>query len=183
MFPPITTLFPHIKFVSFIDLPEYVPPQKAEVETKKPFSFPIPQINTQNFNNYAIQQKPVQREQPKLKSKFTSEEDQNLRMLVYRYGTKDWQTISKLMGTRNPRQCRERWNNYLKPELTQMPWSMEEDILLANKFAEYGSHWSKISKFFPNRSDNNIRNRWQFLLRQSERRSNFSSMSSAQVSD
>ena len=119
-----------------------------------------------------------------MKSKFTHEEDQMLRMLVYRFGSKDWQSISKMMGSRNPRQCRERWNNYLNPKLSQLPWSMEEDILLANKYAEFGSHWSKISKFFPNRSDNAIRNRWCLLLRQSERRSNSSSaMSSAQLSD
>ena len=100
-----------------------------------------------------------------LKIKFTEEEDMKLRHLVMQFGTKDWIKISQLMETRNPRQCRERWNNYVNPALRTDPWTPEEDLILDQKYAEYGPKWNKISKFFVNRSDNNIRNRWMMLER------------------
>lgn len=100
-----------------------------------------------------------------LKVKFTEEEDAKLAKLVMLHGSKDWIQISKLMETRNPRQCRERWNNYVNPALRTDPWTAEEDQLLDQKFAEFGPRWNKISKFFVNRSDNNIRNRWMMIAR------------------
>ncbi|EAY03723.1 Myb-like DNA-binding domain containing protein [Trichomonas vaginalis G3] len=100
-----------------------------------------------------------------IKVKFTEEEDLKLQQLVMRYGAKDWIRISQLMITRNPRQCRERWNNYINPALRTDPWSPEEDMLLDQKYAEYGPKWNKISKFLKNRSDNNIRNRWMMIAR------------------
>ncbi|OHS97993.1 hypothetical protein TRFO_09164 [Tritrichomonas foetus] len=100
---------------------------------------------------------------PKLK--FTPEEDDKLLKLVQTHGSKNWITIAQLMETRNPRQCRERWNNYLNPDLRKDTWSKEEDDLLDDKYSEYGPKWNKISKFFLSRSDNNIRNRWMMLAR------------------
>ncbi|KAH0794863.1 Myb-like DNA-binding domain containing protein [Histomonas meleagridis] len=104
-----------------------------------------------------------------VKCKFTPEEDQKLKELVQIHGTSSWKLISSLMGTRNHRQCRERYKNYLDPNLRNDPWTFEEDHLLVDKFAEYGPRWNKIAKFFTNRSDNSLRNRWQLMLRQWER--------------
>ncbi|OHT01031.1 Myb-like DNA-binding domain containing protein [Tritrichomonas foetus] len=100
-----------------------------------------------------------------LKIKFTPEEDNHLLALVEKYGAKDWASISQKMQTRNARQCRERWNNYVNPALRTEPWTHEEDDLLESKYFEYGARWNKISKFFTNRSDNNIRNRWMMIYR------------------
>ena len=107
-----------------------------------------------------------------IKMKFSPEEDEKLKLLVLQHGTNSWSLIAQLMGTRNLRQCRERWNNYLNPALRTEPWTIEEDKLLVEKYAEYGPRWNKIAKFFNNRSDNNIRNRWQLMLRQWERQNN-----------
>lgn len=107
-----------------------------------------------------------------MKSKFTPEEDERLKSLVMLHGTNSWTFISHLMGTRNRRQCRERWKNYLNPELRNEPWTFEEDQLLVDKYAQFGPKWNKLAKFFTNRSDNSIRNRWQLMLRQWERQHN-----------
>ncbi|OHT00520.1 Myb-like DNA-binding domain containing protein [Tritrichomonas foetus] len=104
-----------------------------------------------------------------IKNKFTPEEDDKLRQLVMAYGTNSWSTIAQLMGTRNHRQCRERWKNYIDPSLRNDPWTFEDDHLLVEKYAEFGPKWNKIAKFFQNRSDNSIRNRWQLIIRQWER--------------
>lgn len=101
------------------------------------------------------------------KMKFTPEEDQKLFKLINKYGTSDWMHISEMMKTRNPRQCRERWNNYLNPKLSDEPWTTTEDFTLIAKYKEFGTHWGKISKFLKNRSSNAIRNRWNFLLKKS----------------
>lgn len=99
------------------------------------------------------------------KIKFTPEEDEKLLMAVEKYGVKDWNKISSEMGTRNSRQCRERWQNYVNPLLRNDPYTVEEDILLETKFFEYGSKWNKIAKFFKNRSSNSLRNRWTIITR------------------
>ena len=60
----------------------------------------------------------------------------------------------------------------MNPILRTDPWTFEEDQLLVKKYAEFGPQWNKISKFFDKRSDNNVRNRWQLMLRQWERKKN-----------
>jgi hypothetical protein len=102
---------------------------------------------------------------PNAKLKFTPEEDSKLLELVAQLGPKRWIEVSAQLGTRNPRQCRERYNNYLNPELRQGLWTAEEDALLEKKYREMGAKWNKISKFFVNRSDNSLRNRWMMLAR------------------
>ncbi|OHT00849.1 hypothetical protein TRFO_32417 [Tritrichomonas foetus] len=100
-----------------------------------------------------------------VKIKFTPEEDQKLLQLVQEHGSKDWIKISQLIGTRNPRQCRERFKNYINPELRKDNWTKEEDDLLLQKYSVFGGKWNKISKYFVNRSDNHLRNRWMMLAR------------------
>ncbi|KAH0785763.1 Myb-like DNA-binding domain containing protein [Histomonas meleagridis] len=100
-----------------------------------------------------------------LKKKFTPEEDQLLRELVQQHGTHNWTLISSLMGTRNCRQCRERWRNYLSQKVSTEPWSKKEDMLLQQKFMELGPQWTKIQAFFTDRTDVNLKNRWAVLQR------------------
>ena len=100
-----------------------------------------------------------------VKSKFKPEEDKLLLKLVQEHGKKDWKKISKLMGSRNSRQCRERWRNYLRPEVLQTNWTEEEDMLLLRKYEEIGPKWNIIGSCFQGRSVNNIRNRWVKLMR------------------
>lgn len=103
------------------------------------------------------------------KRKFTAEDDNILRSLVMMYGT-NWEMISKMMPGRNVRQCRDRWNNYINPALSTRPFTPEEDNLLISLYNTIGSKWSKIAKHFHRRSDNSIRNRWNYLSRQFDTR-------------
>lgn len=115
-------------------------------------------------SNHSVTTIPSHRPHPK--SKFSLEEDCTLRKLVSIYGNNDWTSISSRMVNRNPRQCRERWNNYLSPSLSHMPWSPQEDLLLRYLYREYGPKWVTITKYFPARTDTNIKNRWMLLMRQ-----------------
>ena len=94
---------------------------------------------------------------------FSYEEDEQLKRLVEKFGDKDWKFIAKRMPGRSTRQCRERYKNYLSPEIKNGPWTKEEDDLLKEKYSEYGPRWSVISKFFKSRSDVNVKNRWSAL--------------------
>ena len=100
-----------------------------------------------------------------LKKKFSPEEDKTLKSLVEQYGTHSWKLIADLIKTRNCRQCRERWRNYLSQNISIEPWSKKEDLLLQQKYNEYGPQWTKIQTFFVNRTDVNLKNRWAVLQR------------------
>lgn len=105
--------------------------------------------------------------QPRARSKFTKCEDILLVNLVNELGTRDWDAIAARIPNRNSRQCRERYTNYLSPNISHEPWSPEEDILLEQKLQELGPKWVNISKFFKNRTDTMLKNRWLVLSRRS----------------
>ena len=102
------------------------------------------------------------------KLKFTSEDDKRLAKYVAMVGDNDWSKIASLMGDRNGRQCRERWNNYVNPNLRTDPWTQEEIQLLFKKYQELGPKWNRIAKFFRNRSTNSIKNKWMSLRRKEQ---------------
>ena len=104
-----------------------------------------------------------------VKAKFSQEEDQKLCRLVAIHGTSDGVKISTEMGHRNPRQCRDRWNNYLSPYVRRDKWSREDDLLLMQRVNDIGNSWYTLAKLFPGRSVNNVRNRWLVLTRANDR--------------
>jgi hypothetical protein len=97
------------------------------------------------------------------RQKFTVQEDEQLRELVIELGVNNWSEVAARLGTRSARQCRERFKNYLSPNLRNGQWTEEEDQLLAEKFAQFGAKWSVIVAFFPSRSEVNLKNRWTQL--------------------
>jgi hypothetical protein len=99
------------------------------------------------------------------KVKFTQAEDFALTELVKKYGEADWSQIAAQMQGRNVRQCRDRWSNYLSPNVANGPWTQEENSLLIDKVQALGPRWTKISPFFPGRTEINIRNHWMIVSR------------------
>ena len=109
---------------------------------------------------------------PHPKVKFIPQEDELLRNLVQEYGENDnWSIIAKKMTItyRNQRQCKERWFNYLSPNINNTPFTHEEDNKLEELYAEYGAKWVQIAKYFPSRTDINIRSRWLVLQRRKKK--------------
>jgi hypothetical protein len=102
---------------------------------------------------------------PHPKTKFTPAEDEILMGVVDELGPDDWQMISRRLPGRNARQCRDRWLNYLSPEVVNGPWTPAEEDLLLAKFREFGTSWKHIATFFPSRTDINIKSRWQLMQR------------------
>jgi hypothetical protein len=95
--------------------------------------------------------------------KFTKQEDDEICRLVSRFGDHDWGHVSAGLPGRTPRQCRERYKNYLCSAATQHPWTQEEECLLLQKFRELGPKWTHIAEWFPGRNNINVKNRWTLI--------------------
>lgn len=91
--------------------------------------------------------------------KFTREEDAKIKEMADK-GVSDWSEIAKHIKNKTPKQCRDRYYNYLEPGITNSPWTYEEDMLLFKKAKEFNNRWTEIASFFPGRGPNNIKNRW-----------------------
>jgi hypothetical protein len=95
---------------------------------------------------------------------FTPVEDQRL-LALHKIMGSDWKLISAAMGTRNARQCRERYRNYLNPKRTSKAWGKNEDELILRKYREIGMQWAAMAHQLPGRTPVDIRNRWTVLYR------------------
>jgi hypothetical protein len=119
-------------------------------------------------NHYAALQPRAKSTRRHPRSIFTPEEDERLRLLVERY-KHDWEEIARQLPGRNVRQCKERWMNYLSPQISLDPWTDAEDRLLLEKATELGPKWVRIARFFPNRTDINVKSRWFRLMRRNRK--------------
>lgn len=105
----------------------------------------------------------------KVLQKFDEEEDERLKYLISTLGTKSWLKIAEQMGNRTSRQCKERWEKYLSPEINKDEWTEDEDRLLLQLHKRLGSKWTKLVKNFKNRTTIQLRNRYNVLERKLRR--------------
>ena len=104
---------------------------------------------------------------------WTEQEDLVLADLVNEHGPKSWNFISDCLNekvhesfpVRKAKQCRERWTSNLDPDINKEPWTAQEDKLLKEKHEEIGNKWSEIAKFLKNRTENQVKNRFNHLKR------------------
>jgi hypothetical protein len=61
------------------------------------------------------------------------------------------------------------WFNHLCPEVKKGAWTAEEDRVIMESVARYGTRWSKIVKLMPGRTDNAIKNRYNSAMRRQKR--------------
>ena len=114
----------------------------------------------------------VEKPSGSIRHKFTKAEDELLKSLVEKYGESNWVAVSAQMKTRSPRQCRERYKNYLSPKIKNGPWTPEEEELLVQKVKELGQRWANIALFFEPRSDVNVKNHWTAMMNRQARERN-----------
>ncbi|KAM0688434.1 hypothetical protein COBT_000307 [Conglomerata obtusa] len=132
------------------------------------------QIDTANIKNkqkkrrtYKKTRKPKKStKKPCIYRKYWSEDENNkLIELISKHGLNNWKKIAETMGTRNSRQCRERYENHLAENIKKGKYTSNEDKFIVEFVFKEGKKWKLISKELSGRSANSIKNRWYSHLR------------------
>jgi hypothetical protein len=98
------------------------------------------------------------------KRRFSAAEDAALCNLVSQFGTNQWTKIAEFIPERTPRQCRDRYQHYLVLNMSDHPWTAEEDARLRQAAQEYGHRWKEIAGLFTGRNANSLKNRWHKVV-------------------
>ncbi|EOA36407.1 hypothetical protein CARUB_v10010865mg [Capsella rubella] len=107
------------------------------------------------------------------KGPWTLEEDTLLNNYISHNGEGRWNLLAKSSG----KSCRLRWLNYLKPDIKRGNLTPQEQLLILELHSKWGNRWSKIAKYLPGRTDNDIKNYWRTRVQKQARQLNIDSNS------
>jgi myb proto-oncogene protein len=123
------------------------------------------------------------------KDPWTFEEDTILKDLIQKRGEKNWHQIADEINRkldkkkRSGKQCRERWINFVNPAIKKDAWSIPEDILLLETHQIEGNQWATIAKQIQGRTENQVKNRFNAILKKIREEKTFDSNIKADIQE
>ncbi|KAG8158753.1 hypothetical protein KVR01_011196 [Diaporthe batatas] len=102
---------------------------------------------------------------------WTAQENSRLVWLIKRYPNQSqlhWVEIAREHGTRDAKQCRERWDNHLKPGLNRDKITPEEGEEIMRWVALNGNKWAPLGRHL-GRPENMVKNYYYQESKKSER--------------
>lgn len=104
-------------------------------------------------------------------SPWTHNEDALLMAAVRKFGEKSWSRVADLIPGRHNKSCRERYIMRLKYKRRAVGrWRPAEDLKLLQLIDMYGTNWSIVSAHLPERNAHQLRNRYELIRNQPERK-------------
>jgi hypothetical protein len=113
---------------------------------------------------------------------WTAEEDAKLKNLVDTLGP-NWSLIAESFPNRDRKRCRERYVNHVDPSLKKSSWTQEEDAQLLKLQAIHGNRWAELTKNFPGRGPEDVKNRFFRLSIQKSAQQNRLGISSSRATN
>ena len=102
---------------------------------------------------------------------WSHDEDQALLDIIKGHCRQKWNIVAdelkkRLSGTtKTGKQCRERFRNYLDPNITRREWTKSDKIVFLVLHKQYGNHWGQITKYYIGRSDISLKNLFYSYIR------------------
>ncbi|CAD8211256.1 unnamed protein product [Paramecium pentaurelia] len=128
--------------------------------------------NILKIDKHSLKQRWITLINPQMKSiNWLQEEDDFITTQMNQKHKHIWTQIAVSLYERNlqgnirtPKQIRERWMNYLNPELNKDQWMLKEDLIILNNVVKNGKKWSQISQQLNGRTENQVKNRYKSLI-------------------
>jgi hypothetical protein len=112
------------------------------------------------------------------KVRFSPDQDSLIKHLAELSSKPNWSEIASHIPQKSAKQCRERYQHFLAPNIQREPWTPFEDAKLLHRHHFLGSDWAAIAQFFPGRTNNDVKNRFNGHLKGAEMSTFFSVMDS-----
>ncbi|KAF9999854.1 hypothetical protein BGZ65_004851 [Modicella reniformis] len=95
---------------------------------------------------------PDKSEEKLKKGTWTTAEEEILLEAVRDLSSENWHAVAMKVPGRNAKQCMQKWQTDLDPQINRQPWTAEEDEKLVEAYHTFGNSWQQIAKMVETRT-------------------------------